>query len=59
MSDQELEAEDWYRPNGEPTVTLVLSEGTKLYASRDSEGNGPGCLFGVTTQGQHFFVAVG
>lgn len=37
------EAEPW---NGNTAVALVLSDGSRLYASRDPEGNGPGALFG-------------
>ena len=33
------------------TMVLVLDDGTKLYPSRDDEGNGPGALFGVSTGG--------
>jgi hypothetical protein len=48
MTDQELEAEGWVSPGrlimGRPVV-LVFSDETRIYASMDDEGNGPGTLF--------------
>lgn len=43
MTDEELEAEGW---SGERAVCLEFADGTLLFASRDEEGNGPGCLMG-------------
>jgi len=45
MTRQELAAEGW-GPERHPPAVLELDDGTRLYASRDPEGNGPGCLFG-------------
>lgn len=47
MTPNEMEAEGWTPGymSGTPMV-FVLSDGTLIYASRDSEGNGPGVLFG-------------
>ena len=48
MTKTELKNEGWedtpacYVPN-----VIVLYDGTKLYASQDDEGNGPGRLFGT------------
>lgn len=58
MTRREMEGEDWGgEPAWEPQATvLVLDDGTKLYASRDSEGNGPGALFGVSPKGEHFIL---
>ena len=42
MTKKEIESEGWYGG----TTVLVLSNGVKLYASQDEEGNGPGCIFG-------------
>jgi hypothetical protein len=51
MHTDELLAEGWFTgPRGVPAL-LVLSDGTKLYASRDDEGNGPGVLFGAGKEG--------
>ena len=42
MTSREAKAEGWYRT----TTVLVLENGIKLYASRDSEGNDAGAMFG-------------
>lgn len=34
------------------SVVVVLGDGSKLYASRDPEGNGSGCIFAVDPTGQ-------
>ncbi|HRZ18686.1 MAG TPA: hypothetical protein P5136_01400 [Methanofastidiosum sp.] len=52
MTKEEMDAEGWY--GDRPPSVIELADGTKLYPSRDSEGNGPGCLFGVTPKGEHF-----
>ena len=36
-----------------PTV-IVLGDGTKLFASQDEEGNGPGTMFGTAPDGSGF-----
>jgi hypothetical protein len=53
MTSAEMKNEDWGNGgrHGAP-VTLVLDDGTKLYPSRDPEGNGPGAMFGTDAQGQ-------
>lgn len=43
MTKDELKREGWDERNA---YTLVLDNGVILYASRDIEGNGPGCFFG-------------
>lgn len=53
MTDAELEEEGWH-PHHKP-VTLVLSDGSLIYASMDPEGNGAGCLFGMK-DGDGFYV---
>jgi len=40
--EQECWREDWY-----PGLEIVLDDGSVLYPSADSEGNGPGALFGI------------
>jgi|ETNmetMinimDraft_35_1059890.scaffolds.fasta_scaffold74747_3 predicted transcriptional regulator len=47
MTDEETAKEGW----GAASVALDLSDGTVLYASRDTEGNGPGEIFGVAPDG--------
>lgn len=44
LSQGELKAEGW--DENEKVVAIILENNVKLYASRDSEGNGPGALFG-------------
>jgi len=46
MTSKEMKAEGW---DGDcfGVTCIVLEDGTKIYSSRDSEGNGPGALFGV------------
>jgi hypothetical protein len=48
MTDAEMEAEGW---QGAPGYALVLDDGTVLYPSQDEEGNGPGVLFGLESDG--------
>ena len=50
MTKKEMATECW---NNDEPVLLVLSDGTKLYPSADTEGNGPGCMFG-TKNGKEF-----
>ncbi len=47
MTKAELKAEYWEPRHGRPPICIVFSDGTKLYPSKDSEGNGPGAMFGV------------
>ena len=42
----------------ESGVVLVFEDGTKLVASQDPEGNGPGCMFGKDIKGQHFTLII-
>ena len=51
MKTAELKLEGWETGRGGAPAILVLSDGTKLYASRDDEGNGPGVLFGTGKDG--------
>jgi hypothetical protein len=56
MTEAEMQAEGWesgYGPN--PTV-IVFSNGFKVYPARDGEGNGPGCMFGVNTEGKNLYI---
>ena len=54
MTKTELAEEGWDERRGGTPVVLVFSNGAKLYASRDDEGNGPGALFGVSPNGDRF-----
>jgi hypothetical protein len=52
MTRAELSAHDWqvYPHHAEPVV-IVLDDGTRLFPSRDEEGNGPGVIFGLDAGG--------
>ena len=49
LSPEEMAREGW---KDEPPIVLVLDKGELLYPSRDPEGNGPGALFGVGSNGE-------
>jgi hypothetical protein len=52
MTKEEMDNEGW-RKNEIPSC-LVLSSGTILYPSMDTEGNDAGALFGLDKEGQAF-----
>jgi hypothetical protein len=52
LTTKELASEHW--DTNSNVTCLVLSNGTKLYASQDSEGNGPGTMFGTDVNGRKF-----
>jgi len=57
ITKTEMEAEYWGHWNTGPTCSVLeLSNGARLYPSRDSEGNGPGCLYGITPNGHSLYV---
>jgi len=59
MTKAEIEAEGWDDCGGiTPSAVLVLSNGVKLYASTDYEGNGSGAIFGSEPNGKKFVVYV-
>jgi len=48
MNSNEAKREGWGgESRWEMPIVLILENGLKLYPSRDSEGNGPGALFGI------------
>jgi len=49
MTADEMKAEGWEKR--EIPMVLVLSSGTILYPSQDTEGNDAGSLFGKTSDG--------
>ncbi len=53
MTPDEQDVEGWSRP----AIVIVLDDGTKIYPSRDQEGNGPGAIFGVSAAGETFGLA--
>jgi hypothetical protein len=49
MTKEEMNIEGW--DCAYPPVVIHLSDGGKIYASADDEGNGAGVLFGSTEDG--------
>jgi hypothetical protein len=49
-----MDKEGWQKR--ETPMVLVLSSGTILYPSQDTEGNDAGALFGMTSDGISFGV---
>ena len=47
MQKHEMSAFGWDSPG----VRILLKDGTKIYASQDPEGNGPGTIFGEAPPG--------
>lgn len=59
MRYSELEAEGWeVGPFDDPPAVIELDDGAIIYPSCDSEGNGPGALFGRTPEGRSVHYAV-
>lgn len=54
MTQEEMNREGWQK--NEIPMVLVLSSGTILYPSQDTEGNDAGALFGVTSNGISFGI---
>lgn len=50
MTDEEM-SEEYWEGNRKPPV-IILDDGTKVFPSRDPEGNGAGSLFGRTPKGE-------
>jgi hypothetical protein len=57
MTRAELKKEGWETGRHLPPTVLVLDNGTKLYPSRDEEGNGPGAMFGTDAKGSNFMLS--
>jgi hypothetical protein len=53
MTTSEMNREGWY---GYPPPVIELSNGTLLYPSQDDEGNSPGALFGLGSDGDTFML---
>ena len=52
---EEFGFDPWGFENG---VVLVFENGVHLVASRDPEGNGPGCMFGLDTVKDEQFILI-
>ena len=57
MTKDELADEAWELSYGGFPVVIEFSDGSKIYASSDPEGNDPGCLFGMTKDGEALIVS--
>ena len=53
MTKKELEGQFWDADR--PTTVVEFTNGVKIFASRDDEGNGAGCMFGEFKK-QGFYV---
>ena len=51
MTPEEAEAECWYHP----TIVIEFTNGVKIYASGDDEGNRSGTMFGQYKE-QSFYI---
>ena len=54
MTKAEMNVEDW---DGSAPIVIEFSDGSKIYPSRDGEGNGPGSMFEVDKDGKTFVLA--
>lgn len=52
MNREEMDREGW----DYPTTVIIFDDGAKLYASRDSEGNSAGQLFGTLLNDESCYV---
>ena len=55
MTAEEMEENHWDTDRWIPPIVLELSNGVTLYPSQDTEGNGPGALFGTIGDRLAFF----
>jgi hypothetical protein len=55
MTDEEKETQGW-EDSPHPGTVLEMEGGGKIFASQDSEGNGPGDLIGETPEGQNIYI---
>ena len=57
LSESEITREGWDIWNNTDTCMVIeLESGMIIYPSRDEEGNGPGCLFGIDPDGVAIYV---
>lgn len=52
MTEDELDREGWTPVHGQAPPVVELDDGSEIFPSRDPEGNGPGALFGMTSDGE-------
>ena len=60
LTEEEIKKEYWEMSMGrnETVTALVLDDGSIIYASQDFEGNGPGALFGMDSNGEGFAISI-
>lgn len=56
LTQKEADEEGWDDITWNNTAVLEFSDGSKIYASCDPEGNGPGSLFGALKNNEMFMV---
>lgn len=56
LTEDEASNEGWDDIRWNNTAVLEFNDGSKIYASCDPEGNGPGSLFGSLKNGDCFTV---
>jgi len=54
MTSEEMKKEGW--TGNRSTIIIVLDDGSKIFASSDEEGNGPGCMFGTNPIGMSIYI---
>ena len=59
MTAAEAAAEGWTLGRHDAATVIEFDDGSRIYASQDHEGNGPGALFGVDAQGSTVTVHAG
>lgn len=54
MTKKEMRSEGW--DCKDPPKVIIFADGTKVFPSIDPEANGPGILFGTTSDGDKIYV---
>ncbi len=54
MTKKEMDVEGWDRT----PLVIEFTDGSKIYASQDDEGNGPGSMFGVDKDGTQIYLGI-
>jgi len=55
-AEEEEVIEEGWDDSPYPLTVVIFDDGSKIYASADEEGNGPGALFGRTAGGEGVLV---
>ena len=54
MTKAEMNVEGW---SGSAPIVIEFSDGSRIYPSKDGEGNGPGSMFEVDKDGNTFALS--